>query len=45
MLSISILFKAFRKISGNLILNMYTPLGKAIFYLNGAVIDSGLKVF
>ena len=45
MLSISILFKAFRKISGNLISNMYTPLGKSIFYINGAVIDSGLKVF
>jgi hypothetical protein len=33
------------KISGKLISNIFTPLAKSIFYLNGAVIDSGLKVF
>ncbi len=44
MVSIPDIFKAFRKIIGTLISNIYTPLAKVLFYLNGAKIGSGLKV-
>lgn len=42
--SIPDIFKAFRKISGILISTIYSPLAKVVFYLNGAIIGSGLKV-
>lgn len=41
---ISYIFKAFRKISSNVISVIYTPIAKVCLYLNGAKFDLGLKV-
>jgi acetyltransferase-like isoleucine patch superfamily enzyme len=44
MISIPVIFKAFRKFIEIVMSNVYSPIGKVMFYLNGASIDSGLKV-
>jgi acetyltransferase-like isoleucine patch superfamily enzyme len=38
------LFKAFRKFKTIVFSVLYTPLGKIVFYLNGATVGLGLKV-